>query len=130
MKGKKDLSIRKGSLKDDNSRAEPNHMNNSYAANAAKHIDQSVSAVPRGLRIQSLSTNMTVRDNLNNATTDCYPDFKNSGSKMMAPQDPMFPGSQMGGRDLGNSNMNALHDSSCDMKSNSLHEYAQLAGYL
>ena len=67
---------------------------------------------------------MTVRDNLNNATTDCYPDFKNTGSKMMAPHEQMFPGSQMGHGKIAGGSLHALNDSSCDMKSNSLHEYA------
>ena len=93
------------------------------------------SALPPILRIHSLSTNLTVRDKLHFVTedgeVDGNEDHIKAGTQKLPQHDLLCPVSEL--EPLVNAQIDKqliLNESSNDMKSNSLHEYAQLAGYL
>ena len=91
-------------------------------------------ALPPHLRITSLSTNMTVRDNNLRFVTDEIDDDDDNiraGTQNLPKHDLLCPvGEEFD--PIGNVQIDklALNESSIDLKSNSLHEYAQLCGYL
>ena len=93
------------------------------------------SALPPHLRITSLSTNMTVRDNNNfrfvTEEIDDDDDDIKAGTQKLPQHDLLCPvGEEFD--PIGNVQIDklVLNESSIDLKSNSLHEYAQLCGYL
>ena len=84
------------------------------------------SALPKGLNIQSLSNNMTVKENNHCATAEVYPDqqFKQNGGSQRMQLEQLCPDTSINLAANPTSNHLTLHESSSDMRSNSLHEYA------
>lgn len=138
----KELSIRMQTAagEKEDSAALVSSQRNGQSSKVSTSLDRS--DLPEGLlRIQSLSTNMTVKDT-NNCTTEEIADVDQlHASKQLAgsqkiPLNQMCPETTSIGMAINNltpiANHLALHEEeeSCTMRNTSLPEYAQLAGYL
>ena len=71
MTKNKELSIRNKPTDKEGSMAQGNNQTSTYL-NPTKQMESS--ALPKGLNIQSLSNNMTVKENNHCATAEVYPD--------------------------------------------------------